>query len=115
MVIQIFGTKKCKDTKKAIRFFKERRIQTQFINLREKDISPGELNGIKRYIPVDELIDKDGREYEDQNLKYIRHDIEEELLDNPLLIKTPIVRSSSGATVGHQPDTWKDWATALKQ
>ncbi|MCP4581821.1 MAG: ArsC family transcriptional regulator [candidate division Zixibacteria bacterium] len=115
MVIQIFGTKKCKDTQKAIRFFKERRMQTQFINLREKDMSPGELNNIRRCIPIEELIDIDGKEYEERNLKYLRHDIEDELLDNPLLFKTPIVRSANGATVGHQPEIWKNWAKALKQ
>lgn len=114
MVIQIFGTKKCKDTQKAIRFFKERRIQTQFIDLKEKDISQGELNSIRKYIPLEELIDKDGKEYEIRNLKYLRHNIEQELLVDPLLFKTPIVRSLSGATIGHQPETWQDWAEALK-
>jgi len=114
MVIQIFGTKKCKDTQKAIRFFKERRIPTQFINLREKDISQGELNNIRKYIPIEELIDKEGKQYEIRNLKYLRHNIEQELLGDPLLFKTPIVRSANGATVGHQPEIWQDWAKALK-
>jgi arsenate reductase len=114
MVIQIFGTKKCKDTQKAIRFFKERRIQTQFIDLKEKEISPGELNNIRKYIPLEDLIDKDSKEYEIRNLKYLRHNIEQELLADPLLFKTPIVRSSNGATVGHQPEIWQNWAKALK-
>jgi len=114
MVIQIFGTKKCKDTQKAIRFFKERRIQTQFIDLKEKDVSQGELNSIRKYIPLEELIDKDGKQYEARNLKYLRHNIEQELLADPLLFKTPIVRSADGATVGHQPEIWIDWAKELK-
>ena len=109
MIIQIFGTKKCKDSQKASRFFKERRIQFQFIDLFEKDMSQGELNSIKRFYSLEDLIDVDGREYERENLKYIKHDIEEELLANPLLFVTPIVRSDHGVTVGHSPDIWKDW------
>jgi arsenate reductase len=114
MVIQIFGTKKCKDTQKAIRFFKERRIQTQFINLQEKDMSQGELNNIRKYIPLEELIDKDGKEYEARNLKYLRHNIEQELLADPLLFKTPIVRCANGATVGYRPEIWQNWAQIFK-
>lgn len=114
MVIQIFGTKKCKDTQKAIRFFKERRIQTQFIDLKEKDVSQGELNNIKRYYDIEDLIDKESKEYERENLKYIRHDIEEELLCNPLLFRTPILRSDFGVTLGHCPDVWKVWAQKSK-
>ena len=109
MTIQIFGTKKCKDTQKAIRFFKERRVQTQFIDLKEKEISQGELNSIKRYFSLDDIIDTDGREYEALNLKYIKHNIEEKLLEYPLLFNTPIVRSQNGVTVGHCPDIWKQW------
>lgn len=109
MTIQIFGTKKCKDTQKAIRFFKERRITTQFIDLNEKDISPGELNAIKRYFPIEELINTEGKEYLKQNLQYMKFNIEEKLLENPLLFVTPIVRSGNGVTLGHDPDSWKSW------
>lgn len=109
MTIQIFGTKKCKETQKAIRFFKERRIPTQFIDLTEKEISRGELNAIKRFFPIEDLIDTEGREYERQNLQYMKFNIEEKLLENPLLFVTPIVRSSQGVTIGHDPDLWKSW------
>ena len=109
MTIQIFGTKKCKDTQKAIRFFKERRIPTQFIDLTEKEISRGELSAIKRFFPIEDLIDTEGREYERQNLQYMKFNIEEKLLENPLLFVTPIVRSSLGVTIGHDPDSWKNW------
>ncbi len=112
MTIQIFGTRKCQDTQKAIRFFKERRIETQFIDLSEKAMSRGELQAVCRYFSLEELIDTDGREYERLNLKYIRHDIEQKLLEFPRLFKTPIVRSSSGVTVGHQPDVWKSWLSS---
>ena len=72
MIIQIFGTKKCKDTQKAIRFFKERRIEIQFIDLNVKGLSQGELNSVKNSIPLDTLINRDGKEYEKRNLKYIK-------------------------------------------
>ncbi|HKK21356.1 MAG TPA: ArsC/Spx/MgsR family protein [candidate division Zixibacteria bacterium] len=109
MTIQVFGTKKCKDTQKAIRFFKERRIPIQYIDLNERELSRGELQSVRRFFSPEELIDTDGREYERLNLKYIRHDIETKLLEYPLLFRTPIVRSDQGVTVGHQPDIWKSW------
>ncbi len=109
MVIQIFGTKKCRDTQKAIRFFKERSKNFQFVDLREKGVSQGELNNIKRYVPLADLIDVEGKEYEKRNLKYLKHDIEEMLLEYPLLFKTPIVRGQNGTSVGYQIDLWKKW------
>jgi arsenate reductase-like glutaredoxin family protein len=110
MQVQIFGTKKCKDTNKAIRFFKERRIKIQFVDLAEKEISKGELRNISRSVPIEDLIDKNGKEYKKRNLEYIIHDIENELLAHPLLFRTPIVRFASKSTCGHDPDTWKKWA-----
>ncbi len=113
-MIQIFGTKKCSDTRKAQRFFKERGIKAQFIDLAQKEISKGELNSIRRSVPLENLIDTEGKEYEKRNLKYIRHDIEQALLEYPLLFRTPIVRLGQKATVGHEPDIWKEWAQSLK-
>ena len=110
MTLQVFGTKKGKNTQKAIRFFKERRIAIQFVDLTQKGISGGELRNICRFVPLDELMDTDCREYERLNLKYLQHDIEERLLDHPLLFRTPVVRTKDGATVGHCPDVWKTWA-----
>ena len=107
MIIQIFGTKKCKDTQKALRFFKERGIQIQFIDLTEKKISRGELNSITKHVPLNELIDKNGKEFEKRNLKYMNYDLEEMLLENPLLFKTPIVRGQNKASLGFAPDEWK--------
>jgi len=113
-MIQVFGTPKCKDTRKAERFFKERRIRIQFIDLREKAISRGELNSIRSSIPLEELIDVDGKEYERLNLKYLRHDIEEMLLTYPLLFRTPIVRRGNRAAIGYDPDAWKSFADEEK-
>jgi len=109
MNIQIFGSLKCQDTKKAIRYFKERRIPFQFINLAEKGLSKGELNSIKAVIGIDNLINREGKEYVGRNLGYLTHNVEEELLNDPLLFKTPIVRNGAMATVGYMPDVWKKW------
>ncbi|MCP4634805.1 MAG: ArsC family transcriptional regulator [candidate division Zixibacteria bacterium] len=114
-MIQIFGTRKCKETRKAERFFKERGINFQFIDLKVKEISKGELNSISRSIPLVELIDKDGKEYENRNLKYIKYNIEEELLENPLLFKTPIIRNGQQAINCYDPEILKKWAEEEKQ
>ena len=109
MIIQIFGTRKCKDSRKAERFFKERSITIQFIDLAQKGISPGELQSISRSVPLEDLIDTEGREYERKGLKYMKFNIAEELMDNPLLYKTPVVRYAGKATVGYQPGIWEEW------
>ncbi len=109
MVIQIFGTPKCKETRKAERFFKERRIQIQMIDLREKGLSPGELRKILQVMPPEELIDNESKPFQKRGLQYMKFDIEEELLEDPMLLKTPIVRFGHKATVGYEPDIWKDW------
>jgi arsenate reductase-like glutaredoxin family protein len=111
MVIQIFGTPKCRDTRKAERFFKERRIKIQLIDLREKGLSPGEFRNIAGVIPPEELIDTEGKQYRDRNLAYMRFDLEEELLEDPLLLKTPIVRYGQKVTIGYEPEIWKEWVS----
>jgi arsenate reductase len=109
MNIQIFGTLKCQDTRKAQRYFKERRITFQFSNFAERGMSKGELNSVKAVISVDNLIDREGKEHARRNLKYLTHNVEEELLNDPLLFKTPIVRNGSKVTVGYAPHIWKEW------
>ncbi|MHB8110469.1 MAG: arsenate reductase family protein [Syntrophorhabdaceae bacterium] len=109
MNIQIFGTNKCKDTKAAQRFFKERGVKFQYIDLAIKGLSKGELNSVKTVIGIEKLIDIEGKEYTKRNLKYLTHNIEEELLSDPLLFKTPIVRNGSRVTVGYEPESWKEW------
>lgn len=110
MNIQIFGTLKCQGTKKAIRYFKERRIQFQFINLAEKGMSRGELHKVAAVTGMGNLIDREGKEYTRRDLRYLIHNTEEELCNNPLLFKTPIVRNGHKVTVGYMPDVWKEWA-----
>jgi arsenate reductase-like glutaredoxin family protein len=109
MNIQIFGTKKCNNTKKAQRFFKERNIQIHFRDLTEKGISPGELQNISRAIDLDNLIDTESKQYKKRGMQFMVFDIEEELLEYPLLLKTPIVRNGKQATIGYEPDVWKTW------
>ncbi len=113
-MIQIFGTKKCKDTAKALRFFKERGIRIHMVDLAEKGMSRGELASVAKSVPIEELIDTTCKEYEKRNLKYIKHSIEEELLAEPLLFKTPVVRCGKEAAAGYAPDAWKKWADAEK-
>jgi arsenate reductase-like glutaredoxin family protein len=109
MNIQIFGTLKCQETRKAERYFKERGIPFQFINLAEKGLSKGELNSVKASVGLDNLMDRQGKRFVQRNLAYLTHDPEEELLADPLLFRTPIVRNGSRATVGHRPEVWKEW------
>jgi arsenate reductase-like glutaredoxin family protein len=107
--IQIIGTKKCSDTRKAERFFKERKIQYHFRDLNEKGISKGELENIQHCISLERLINKDGIEFKKRNLQFMIYNIEEELLNDPLLLKTPIVRNGNISTIGYTPEIWKSW------
>ncbi len=109
MNIQIIGTKSCNETKKAERFFKERRMPFHFRDLNEKGLSKGEFENITRVVPPDDLLDREGKQYKKRNLQYMVFNIEEELLNDPLLLKTPIVRNGKEVTVGYQPDVWKKW------
>ena len=111
MNIQIIGTKKCKETQKAERYFKERRIPFHFRDLTEKGLAKGELGNISRVIPLDDLIDRESKRFKDRGMQFMVFDIEEELLSDPLLLKTPIVRNEKLVTIGFQPDVWKMWLT----
>ncbi|MGL4771982.1 MAG: arsenate reductase family protein [Clostridium sp.] len=111
MNIQIFGTKKCFDTKKAERFFKERKINFQFIDLKEKALSKGELQSVKKSIGLEALINKNSKDYKKLNLDRIRgaETREDLLFKNPSLYNTPIVRNGKEATVGFDLEKWKIW------
>ncbi len=109
MNVQIIGVKSCSDTRKAERYFKERRIQFHFRDLNEKGLAKGELENIIRAIPLEELIDLEGKQFKKRNLQYMVYNIEEELLNDPLLFKTPIVRNGKEVTIGYQPSIWTSW------
>jgi arsenate reductase-like glutaredoxin family protein len=85
-----------------------------FVDLNVKAISKGELESVERSVPLEELMDKEGRLYEKMNLKYISHDVKEKILENSLLLKTPLVRFSGKATVGYTPDTWAEWIKGMQ-
>jgi len=109
MNVQIIGVKSCNDTRKAERYFKERRIQFHFRDLDKKGLAKGELENIIRVIPLEELIDREGKQFKKRNLQYMVYDIEEELLNDSLLLRTPIVRNGKEVTIGYKPDVWKMW------
>lgn len=110
MNIQIFGKSKCFDTKKALRYFKERGIKVQEIDLIKKGMSRGELTSVLRAVGgLDALIDSASQDT--ALLRYLAYDEDklEKLLEEPRLLKTPIVRNGSKATVGYAPEVWKRW------
>lgn len=112
MNIQIFGKSKCFDTKKAQRYFKERGISFQFIDMAQKGMSKGEYNSVKQAVGgMDKLIDEKTKDQQTYLLiKYLaEEDKEEKLLENPKLLKTPIVRNGKKATVGYEPEIWNKW------
>ena len=112
MNIQIFGTKKCNDTKKAERFFKERGVKVQFVDMKEKGMSKGEFTSVAQANGgIENMIDPDAKDKDTLALiKYIAdEDKLEKILENQQVIKTPIVRNGKLSTIGYQPDVWKKW------
>ena len=109
MNIQIFGRSKCFDTKKAQRYFKERRIKFQDIDMNRYGMSRGEFTSVRQAVGLDNMIDPKAKDAE--ILKYLAYDAdrEEKLFDNQQWIKTPVVRNGRKATVGYCPEVWKDW------
>lgn len=112
MNIQIFGTKKSFDTKKAQRWFKERRITFQFIDMREKEMSKGELRSVAQAVGgIDALLNPKTKD--EDTLALVQHLAEsqrfDKLLENQQLLREPIVRNGRRATVGNCPDVWATW------
>ena len=112
MNIQIFGKSKCFDTKKAERYFKERRIQYQYIDLTRFGMSGREFDSVLRSVGgIDNLIDWDCKSQEVTLMKYMedKRAKEDKVFVNPGLMKTPVVRNGRQATVGYQPEVWANW------
>ena len=109
MNIQIFGKSKCFDTKKAERYFKERRIKYQFVDVVKFGMSRGELSSVKNAVGLEKLIDENDQDY--PLIQYLASDEAklEKLFEEPYLIKTPVVRNGRQATVGYCPEVWKSW------
>jgi arsenate reductase len=110
---QLFGTKKCDVSRKAERFFKERGVKLHVVDLAQKGMSPGELRNVAARVGgIEALIDREGKRYLERGLKYAAPTgprIEQMLADDPLLLRTPIVREGSRATVGYAADVWQRW------
>ena len=112
MNVQIFGTRKCFDTKKAERYFKERNVKYQFIDMKEKGMSKGEYTSVKQAVGgVEAMLDQDCKDKDALALvRYIAaEDRDEKIMENQNVLKTPIVRNGKKATVGYQPEVWKQW------
>ncbi len=112
MNIQIFGKNKCFDTKKAERYFKERRIPYQYIDLKKFGMSGREFDSVLRGVGgVDNLIDWDSKADAITLMKYMDSQTakEDKVFDDPILMKTPVVRNGKQVTVGYCPDIWESW------
>ena len=112
MQVQIFGTKKSSNTRRAQRFFSERRIPVQFVDLRVKAACPGELRRFAQKFGVQALIDKDGRRFGDLGLRHAALSDDrwlQKLVEEPLLLKLPLVRNQQRLTVGVAEAEWKQW------
>ena len=111
--IQIFGTKKCADTRKAERYFSERKVRVQLIDLATKGMSPGELRSVAARVGgFEALIDRGSKRYIAAGLAHAAPTaarIEQKLSEDPLLMRTPVVRNGQDATVGYAPDRWQQW------
>ncbi len=112
MNIQIFGTKKCNDSKKAERYFKERGIKFQYIDMKEKGMSKGEFTSVASANGgLENMLNPDCKDKD--TLALIRYLAEEDKLEkilaNPQVIKTPVVRNGKQSTIGYRPEIWKEW------
>ena len=112
MEVQIFGVKKSSDTRKALRFFAERRVKTHFVDLTERPASPGELRRFIQKFGLDRLIDRESRRYGELGLRHSRYSDETwlaKLVEEPLLLRMPLVRHGNALTIGLAEEDWKDW------
>ena len=109
MNIQIFGKAKCFDTKKAERYFKERRIKYQFVDIIKFGMSRGELQSVKNAVGLENMVNTVDEDYPIYKYLSSNEDKLQKLYEVPYLIKTPIVRNGKQATVGYCPEVWKTW------
>jgi arsenate reductase-like glutaredoxin family protein len=113
--VQVFGTKKSADTRKALRFFAERRIQVHFVDLTQRAASPGELRRFVQQFGVRALVDEDSRRFRELGLAHAALSDErwlQKLVDEPLLLRAPLVRMGDRITIGDAEADWKEWSRA---
>lgn len=112
MEVQVFGTKSCNETKKALRFFKERRIKTHFVDLKERAASAGELKRFAQKFGAEALLDRGGKRFRDRGL-HVAHVPEHRILplleEDPALLVTPLLRAGNLLAVGWSEAQWKEW------
>jgi arsenate reductase (glutaredoxin) len=112
MDVQVFGTKKSADTRKALRFFAERRVRTHFVDLTERAAARGELTRFAQKFGIQALVDENSRRFGDLGLRTARYGEERWLallVDEPLLLRMPLVRHGNALTIGTAEETWKSW------
>jgi arsenate reductase (glutaredoxin) len=112
MEVQIFGTRSSRETRKALRFFAERRIKTHFVDLQERPASPGELRRFAQRFGVESLVDRGSRRFADLGLGAARLGEDrwlDKLVEEPLLLRLPLVRQQHRLTVGDAEPTWREW------
>jgi arsenate reductase len=115
MEIQIFGVRKDPDTRKALRFFSERRIKTHFVDLMERAASLGELRRFAQKFGAEALVDRDSRRFQELGLVYSKLSADrwlEKLAEEPLLLRMPLVRNANQLTIGTDESKWREWAEA---
>jgi arsenate reductase (glutaredoxin) len=114
MEVQIFGTRKCKDTQKALRFFKERRIPLHFVDLQQRPASPGELRRFVQKFGAEALLDREGKRFRERGL-HVAHlpdsRIPDLLAEDAGLLVTPLVRSGNLLSVGLAEPAWREWTS----
>ncbi len=114
MDVQIFGTRKCKDSQKALRFFKERRVPVHFVDLNVRAASRGELRRFAQKFGTEALLDREAKRFRELGLQAAHltdSRISALLEQEPLLLRTPLVRSGNRLSVGLAEDEWKQWLT----
>ena len=109
-MIQVIGTKKCKQTQKAIRALKERNVEYQFVDLKERDLSPREWDNIFNHYSGEDLINKESISYKKKGFSYMVYDAKEELIENSDLLITPILRNKNRVKLGFDLETLISWA-----
>jgi arsenate reductase-like glutaredoxin family protein len=117
MEVQIFGVRNDANTRKALRFFSERRIKAHFVDLKERAASKGELRRFVERYGVDAIIDRESKRLHALGLQRAFYGPDrwlEVLADEPMLLKTPLVRYQQKVTIGYAEETWKEWVEAEK-
>jgi len=112
--VQIFGTKKNSESRKALRFFSERRVKTHFVDLAERAASLGELRRFSQKFGVEKLLDRDSKRFAELGLRSALYGEEKWLtilVDEPMLLRQPLVRMQQKLTIGIDEHTWKSWLT----